>query len=73
MHEGVWLKKLNIDKMTAMRTLTIFQLVLNRVYACTMIVHKQADQILPQLLMDYFDTLPAYYRHIGQLHEEISC
>ena len=50
-----------IDKMAAMRTLTFFfKLVLTkRGYACSMIVHALADQLLPELLMELFDTL--YY------------
>ena len=31
-----------------------FQFVLNRGYACAMIVHARADQLLPQLLMETF-------------------
>ena len=31
------------DKMTAMRTLTVFQFVLNRSYTCSIIVHTRAD------------------------------
>ena len=29
------------------------RIVLNRGYTCAMIVHTQADKVLPQLLMDY--------------------
>ena len=29
-----------------------------------------ADQLLPQLLMDQFDTLPMQCRHIEHMHEE---
>ena len=58
MHEGVWFRKNFIDKMAAMRTLTFFQACFNkRGYACSMIVHTRADQLLPQLLMELFDTL----------------
>ena len=47
-----------IDKMAAMSTLTFFRLVsTKRGYACSMIVHTLADQLLPQLLMELFDTL----------------
>ena len=38
---------------------------------CAMIVHTRADQVLSQLLMDSLDTLFSYYRHIGNLHEEV--
>ena len=47
-----------IDKMAAMSTLSFFRLVsTKRGYACSMIVHTLADQLLPQLLMELFDTL----------------
>ena len=47
-----------IYKMAAMRTLAFFRLVsTKRGYACSMIVHTQADKLLPQLLMELFDTL----------------
>ena len=42
-------------------------------YACAMIVHTQADQLLSQLLMETFDTLTSQYRHIRHLHEEVKC
>ena len=58
MHERVWFIKNIIDKMAAMRTLTFFKLVsTKRGYACSLIVHTRADQLLPQLLMELFDTL----------------
>ena len=31
----------------------------------------RADQLLPQLLLGPFDTLPSRYRHTGYVHEEI--
>ena len=63
-------KKYIFVKMTAMCTLTIFYLCFNRGNAaCAMTVHTQADQLLPQLLMDCFNTLPLQCRHIGHLHE----
>ena len=49
-----------IDKMAAMSTLTFFRLVsTKRGYACSMIMHTRADQLLPQLVMELFDTLYA--------------
>ena len=30
-----------------------------------------ADQFLPQLLMEQFDTLPIQYRHIEHMHEGV--
>ena len=32
------------------------------------IVTSWADQLLPQLLMEQFDTLPTQYRHIEHMH-----
>ena len=47
-----------IDKMAAMSTLTFFRVVsTKRGYACSMIVHTRADQLLPQLLMELVETL----------------
>ena len=70
MHEGVWYPKNIIDKMAAMRTLTFFRLVsTKRGYACSMIVHTRADQLLPQLLMELFDTLYTQCKHIEHMHE----
>ena len=34
-------------------------------------VPSWADQLLPQLLMEQFDTLPIQYRHIEHMHEEV--
>ena len=36
-----------------------------------MIVPSWADQLLPQLLIDQFDTLPIQCRHIEHLHEGV--
>ena len=70
MHEGVWFQKSIIDKMAAMSTLTFFRFVsTKRVNACFMIVHTRADQLLPQLLIEHFDTLPTQCRHIEHMHE----
>ena len=33
-----------------------------------MIVHTQADHLLPQLLVQQFDTLPIQRRHIEHMH-----
>ena len=30
-----------------------------------------ADQLLPQLLMEQFDTLPLQYKHIEHMHEGV--
>ena len=50
---------------------TFFQLVFDKVYACFMMVHTRTDKLgsklLPQLLMEQFDTLPSQYRHNGPI------
>ena len=66
MHEGVWFKKFFFDKMTAVRTKRIFT---NEAFVYAKIVPSWADQLLPQLLMEQFDTLPIQYRHIEHMHE----
>ena len=68
MHEGVLLKTFFFCKMTAMRTYTIFPLY-GFLYAW--IVPSWADELLPQLLMEHFDTLPIQYRHIEHMHEGV--
>ena len=40
-------------------------------YAYAIIGHKQADQLLPQLLMEQFDTFPIQCRHIEHVHEGV--
>ena len=40
-------------------------------YAHAIIGHTQADQLLPQLLMEQFDTLPIQCRHIEHMHEGV--
>ena len=37
------------------------------------IVPLWADQLLPQLLMEQFDTLQLQSRHIEHMHEEVWC
>ena len=65
-------QKLIIDKMTVMRTWTIFlDCVRGYSSTCAIIVHRWANQLLSQLLMDTLNTLLSHYRHIGNLHEEI--
>ena len=34
-------------------------------------VPSWADQLLPQLLMEQFDTLPIQYKHIEHVHEGV--
>ena len=40
-------------------------------YAYAIIVHTRADQLLPQLLMEQFDTFPIQYKHIEHMHEGV--
>ena len=41
------------------------------VYAYAMIVHTRADQLLPQLLMEQFDTFPIQCRHIEHMYRGV--
>ena len=38
-----------------------------RVYAYAMIVHTRADQLLPKVWMEQFDTLPSQCRRIARM------
>ena len=40
-------------------------------YAYAIIGHTRADQLLPQLLMEQFDTFPIQRRHIEHMHEGV--
>ena len=40
-------------------------------YAYAIIVHTGANQLLQQLLMEQFDTVPIQCRHIEHMHEEV--
>ena len=40
-------------------------------YAYAIIGHTRADQLLPQLWMEQFDTLPIQRRHIEHMHEGV--
>ena len=40
-------------------------------YAYAIIGHTPADQLLPQLLIEQFDTLPIQWRHIEHIHEGV--
>ena len=40
-------------------------------FVCAWIVPLWADQLLPQLLMEQFDTLPIQCRHIEHMHEGV--
>ena len=39
--------------------------------AYAVIGHTLADQLLPQLLMEQFDTFPVQCRHIEHMHEGV--
>ena len=62
------LKKKKIDKMTAVRTWTFFPYM---AFVYAWIVPSWADQLLPQLLMEQFDTLLLQCRHIEHKHEGV--
>ena len=40
-------------------------------YAYAIIGHTRADQLLPQILMEQFDTLPIHCQHNEHMHEEV--
>ena len=40
-------------------------------YAYAIIGHTRANRLLPQLLMEQFDTLPIKCRHIEHMHEGV--
>ena len=40
-------------------------------YAYAIIGHTQADQLLPQLLMEQFDSFTIQCRHIEHMHEGV--
>ena len=65
------LKILFLTKWQLCEVRQFLRLVFNRVYACAVIVHTWADQLLPQILMEQFETLPSQYRHIGHFYEEV--
>ena len=45
--------------------------LLYRGYAYASIGHTRVDQLLPQLLMEQFDTLSIQCRHIEHMHEGV--
>ena len=48
-----------------------FNIIIIVLYAYAIIGHTQADQLLPQLLMEQFDTFPIQCRHIEHMHEGV--
>ena len=67
MHEGVWLKK----KLTKLQLWELRQLFPYMAFVNAWIVPLWADQLLPQLLMEQFDTLPIQCRHIENMDEGV--
>ena len=65
MYEGIWLKK----KLTKWKLLELRQLFPYMAFVYAWIVPLWADQLLPQLLMEQFDTLRIQCRHIEHMHE----
>ena len=57
-----------MDKITAVGTYTIIPYL---AFVNAWIVPLWADQLLPQLLMDQFGTLPIHCRHIEYMHEGV--
>ena len=66
MHEGVWFRKNNFWQKWQLWELR--QFFPNRTFVY---VPLWADQLLPQLLMKHFDTLPKQCRHIEHSMKEI--
>ena len=59
MHEGVWFTKNYYGQNDSYENLgNLFRIILQRGYAGSIIVHTRADQLLSQLLIEHFDTLP---------------
>ena len=69
MHPGVWLKLFGFLQNDSFENLG--QLVPYMAFVYAWIVSLLADQILPQLLMEQFDTLPIQCRHIEHMHEGV--
>ena len=59
-------EKIIFDKMTAVRTFFPY-----KAFEYALVVPSWADQLLPQLLMKQFDTLPIQYRHIEHMYERV--
>ena len=61
-------EKIIFDKMTAVRTYTIFP---DWAFVYVKMVPSWADQLLPQLLKEKFDTLSIQCRHIEHMHKGV--
>ena len=70
MHEGVWLKKIFFDKMTAVRIRQLFPYM---AFVYAWVVPLWANQLIQQLLMvlEQFDTLRIQCRHIEHMYEGV--
>ena len=68
MHEGVWFRKNNFWQNDSCELRQFFP---NKAFVYAKIVPTWADQLLPQLLMEQFDTLPIQWRHIEHMHEGV--
>ena len=68
MHEEVWFRK---KKLTKWQLWELRKFFLNRAFVYAYVVPSWADQLLPQLLMEQFDTLPIQCRHFEHMHEEV--
>ena len=62
MHKGVWFRKNNFWQNGSCENLEYF--FPNRAFIYALMVPSWADQLLPQLLIEQFDTLPIQCRHI---------
>ena len=65
---GVWFRKNNFWQNASCENLDNFPLI--RLLYVQM-VPSLADQLLPQLLMEQFDTFPIQCRHIEHMHEGV--
>ena len=61
-------EKIIFDKMTAVRLRQFFP---SKAFVYALMVPSWADQLLPQLLMEQYDTFPIQCRHIGHMHEGV--
>ena len=68
MHEGVWFIKNNFRQNDSCENL---ENVPKWAFVYALMVPSWADQLLPQPLMEQFDTLPIQYRHIEHMHEGV--
>ena len=70
MHERVWFTKIFFYENDSCENLDNFSL-LTCLYMHRWWVPSWADQLLPQLLMEQFDTFPIQCRHIEHMHEGV--